>query len=85
MFEILGPLSYSVQLEDGRVIQRHVDHIRLRTDTQLSTDSDEFDSIPSPADPLVRPRPQTDLFHIIQSMSDVLLTVMFLKPRGKEM
>ena len=55
--EILGPLSYRVQLEDGRVIWRHMDHIRLRTDTQLSTDSDEFNSIPSPTDPPFRPPP----------------------------
>ena len=71
----LEPLSYGVQLEDDRVIWSHVDHIRLRTDTQLSTDSNEFDSIPSPTDPPVRPRPrQTSftLFWVYQTSSWLL-------------
>ena len=35
-----GPLSFNVELEDGRILRRHVDHIRLRQETS-STDSKE--------------------------------------------
>ena len=35
--EILGPVSYTVELHDQRVVHRHVDHIRLRTSTEPST------------------------------------------------
>ena len=28
--EVRGPVSYAVRLEDGRVVRRHVDHLRPR-------------------------------------------------------
>ena len=43
-----GPVSYVVKLTDGRTFHRHQDHVRLRHDTGLETDSaTEF--------PVVRP------------------------------
>ena len=51
--EKTGPLSYRITLDDNRVIQRHVDHIRSKTNTQ--TEPSDFDNIsipmstPSPA------------------------------------
>jgi len=29
--ELTGTVSYTVELEDGRVVRRHVDHVRGRT------------------------------------------------------
>ena len=39
---VRGPLSYHVSLFDGRVVRRHVEHIRIRTCDSLdqTTDSD---------------------------------------------
>lgn len=34
-----GPVSYVVKLTDGRMFRRHQDHVRLRHDTGLETDS----------------------------------------------
>ena len=35
--EVRGPLSYYVTLLDGRVVRRHVDHIRSRSSQSTST------------------------------------------------
>ena len=32
-----GPLSYTIELEDHRIIRRHVDHIHLRSETSQTT------------------------------------------------
>ena len=44
--KIQGPLSYHVQLTDGRTVRRHVDVIRKRTLIATETGSDQ--EIPSP-------------------------------------
>ena len=52
--EARGPLSYRVQLPDGRVIRRHVDHLRRRESTLDSPRvfspemADSWDTLPSP-------------------------------------
>ena len=44
--EARGPVSYTVELEDGRVVRRHVDYVRVRTPTdgvpQEADESDDF-------------------------------------------
>ena len=42
VIEVRGPLSYHVTLSDGRIIRRHIDHIRIRTSsvTDAATESD---------------------------------------------
>ena len=46
--EKTGPLSYKVSLDDGRIIRRHVDHIRHRSATREPAGVDnQFDLIPS--------------------------------------
>lgn len=44
-----GPLSYHVTLEDGRVVRRHVDHVRIRTtaDCQPAPLDDDVDLLPN--------------------------------------
>ena len=42
--EIRGPLTYMVKLSDGRLVRRHVDHIRNRTSTELSNSQDVIPS-----------------------------------------
>ena len=44
-----GPLSYHVTLQDNRVIRRHVDHIRERTDSSTIEPPDVW--LPEPTDP----------------------------------
>ena len=38
--EIKGPLTYMVKLSDGKLVKRHVDHIRNRTSTEPSNSQD---------------------------------------------
>lgn len=38
--EVKGPLTYLVTLSDGRIVRRHVDHIRSRTSQATDLDSD---------------------------------------------
>ena len=50
--EITGPLSYKIKLNDGSVIRRHVDHIRIhhsqpQQDCSTETIDDSF-MFPSP-------------------------------------
>ena len=52
-----GPVSYQIELEDGQIVRRHIDHIRLRSCSASSNedtpfrDRDKnfefFDSLPS--------------------------------------
>ena len=35
--DVRGPVSYTVELHDQRVVHRHVDHIRRRTSTEPLT------------------------------------------------
>ena len=54
--EKTGPLSYKVSLDDGRIIRRHVDHIRHRTATREPAGVDnQFDLIPSQPCPTIVP------------------------------
>jgi len=39
---IKGPVTYVVKLTDGRVVKRHVDHIRIRTSEQSSVTHDDL-------------------------------------------
>ena len=41
----VGPVSYQIELENGRVVKRHQDHVRLRSDT-LSSDKSDFPHVP---------------------------------------
>ena len=49
--EVKGPLSYNVTLSDGRVVRRHVEHIRSRSslDTDSSTGNNSDVEIPTVA------------------------------------
>ena len=56
--KVTGPLSYVIQLEDGRIVRRHVDHVKKKdvfiADPGVSTDltPERQDTTPeSPADP----------------------------------
>ena len=48
---VKGPLSYHVTLTDGRVVRRHVDHVRIRTSskTESEPEANDFTDFPSPA------------------------------------
>jgi len=51
--EVLGPLSYQVKLNDGRMIKRHADHLLHHTgdndnDESCQTQIDEIPSTPIP-------------------------------------
>ena len=47
IIERKGPLTYIVELSDGRIIRRHVDHIRVRTsETVPQTTEDAFGTLP---------------------------------------
>ena len=48
VLEQAGPLSYRVELADGRVVRRHVDHVRSRSST-VSTTEDMNDDWNIPA------------------------------------
>ena len=39
-----GPLSYTIQLPDGRTFRRHIDHIRNRTDSYSELDNEQITS-----------------------------------------
>ena len=45
-----GPVSYKVQLQDGRILHRHVDHIRARHGEGMSVNEQaDSDTLPPPA------------------------------------
>ena len=53
-----GPLSYEITLEDGRIVRRHLDHVRRRSSRPLidhdfgdtpSPEPDSVDTSPLPA------------------------------------
>ena len=68
--EAKGPVSYTVELEDGRVVRRLVDHVRVRTPTDgVPPKADEPDDffpvdIPSPSSdlPVAPAGPSADLW-----------------------
>ncbi len=35
VLEQTGPLSFQIELEDGRLVRRHIDHIRIHTATEV--------------------------------------------------
>ena len=41
-----GPLSYEVEISDGRVARRHVDHIRIRTVPDTAHPTADEDGVP---------------------------------------
>ena len=41
----VGPVSYQIKLENGRVVKRHQDHVRPRSDTP-SSDKSDFPHVP---------------------------------------
>ena len=62
MTGVKGPLSYHVTLPDGRIVRRHVDHIRIRTSptTEVVIDSDtEIPTAPL-SEPAQVGQPDTD-------------------------
>ena len=65
--EVRGPVTFQVALDDGRVVRRHVDHVRLRTDSEIEPPESTLpadradDPLPSPVvtidNPEVTPTP----------------------------
>ena len=51
--EINGPLSYTIKLNDGRQVKRHVDHIRKRSDYPGSNQSGSGTDVLSPDESFV--------------------------------
>ncbi len=51
---VKGPLSYHVELSDGRIVRRHVDHIKTNksNDQQVNGTNSEIE-LPPPQPPLV--------------------------------
>ena len=49
--EVKGPLSYCVTLSDGRVVRRHVDHIRSRTSQAANSSTGNESDIEIPTAP----------------------------------
>ena len=45
--EVKGPLTYLVTLSDGRIVRRHVDHIRFRTSEATDLNADDDVEIPT--------------------------------------
>ena len=41
VFRTKGPLTMEIELEDGRILRRHIDHIRSRKETDSNTDTDD--------------------------------------------
>ena len=39
---VLGPLSYLIKLEDGRIIKRHIDHLLNHSDCKEPSVDDEL-------------------------------------------
>ena len=60
--EVKGPLSYHVTLSDGRVVRRHVDHIRVRTSpmTDVVIESDVEIPTAMSSEPTRVEQPDTD-------------------------
>ena len=54
--EANGPVSFTVELEDGRIIRRHSDHLRTRTDIPRKEEQDFCDDLPQ-LDPDKPPEP----------------------------
>ena len=44
--EANGPVSFTVELQDGRIIRRHSDHLRSRTDIPREEEQDFSDVLP---------------------------------------
>ena len=61
--DIRGPVSYTVELHDQRVVCRHIDHIRRRRSTEPSTSpisesdivDDIFDDLTTPVSSQLSP------------------------------
>ena len=56
--EVRGPQSFCVELADGRIVRRHIDHVRNRTsdhskpeNTDIENASDDFLPEPTPPEP----------------------------------
>ena len=52
-----GKVTYHILLDDGRIVRRHIDHVRKQiceptteTDSHMDSDNDVFFDMPSPAD-----------------------------------
>ena len=53
---VKGPLSYHITLTDGRIVRRHVDHVRIRTSTAVDDNpEDDVMDFPTPSTPEVAP------------------------------
>ena len=61
-----GAMLYSVQLQDGRIVKKHVDQLRGRTETSPHSHGDEGDEIDVPIRrdvPVVEPERVPHLLH----------------------
>ena len=52
----LGPVTFSIQLTDGRIMQRHADQLRLRMEPETEPESTPVDQY-YPTDPQRQRRP----------------------------
>ena len=59
--EVKGDLTIYVELEDGRIIRRHIDHVRSRSCSTTSTTDDTDDFLPSFLSPNSSTPPQADV------------------------
>ena len=48
--EAKGPVSFTAELEDGRIIRRHSDHLRIRTDVPIENRPVSREDLPMVAD-----------------------------------
>ena len=60
--DVKRPLTYLVTLSDGRIVRRHIDHLRCRTSQTIDLSSDNDFEIPTLADstPLTLSTPSQD-------------------------
>ena len=59
--KVTGPLSYVIQLEDGRIVRRHVDHVKKRTIIpEVSTDLTPEPPDTTPESPAPPPQDTAD-------------------------
>ena len=48
--DVNGPVSFTVELEDGHIIRRHSDHLRSHTDIPRGKEQDFSDDLPQDPD-----------------------------------
>jgi len=58
--DVRGPVSFTVSLTDGRLVRKHIDHLRFRTVTvELNNDNNDFLPLPSSTSTSTDPTPNS--------------------------